>query len=76
MAKFIQEVSLYDDKAIAKVVKRTNTQFEVLNGKIAAVVSEDDIIQLRNGSQTVFSKLTSVEQTADKISQRRWLDFW
>ena len=70
MAKFIQEVSLYDDKAIAKVVKRTNTQFQVLNGKIAAVVSEDDIIQLRNGSQTVFSKLTSVEQTADKISQR------
>lgn len=68
--RFTKEVNIYAPDAILKRFKANETNFSVLQGKISSLISESEIIELINGSITMYSKLSSVEQTADGLTQK------
>ncbi len=68
--RFIKEVNIYAPDAILKRFKANETNFSVLQGKISSLISESEITELINGSITMYSKLSSVEQTADGLTQK------
>ena len=68
--RFTKEVNIYAPDAILKRFKANETNFSVLQGKISSLISESEITELINGSITMYSKLSSVEQTADGLTQK------
>lgn len=66
----MEEVNIYAPDAILKRFKANETNFSVLQGKISSLISESEITELINGSITMYSKLSSVEQTADGLTQK------
>ena len=61
------EVAVYDYQAVASKFTAHDTQFNVVQGKINALVSESEITTLINGGKTLYSKLSDVEITVDGI---------
>ena len=68
--RFTKEVNIYAPDAILKHFKANETNFSVLQRKISSLISESEITELINGSITMYSKLSSVEQTADGLTQK------
>ena len=68
--RFTKEVNIYAPDAILKRFKANETNFSVLQGKISSLISESEITELINGSITMYSKLSSVEQTTDGLTQK------
>lgn len=68
--RFTKEVNIYAPDAILKRFKANETNFSVLQGKVSSLISESEIKELRNGNITMYSKLSSVEQTADGLTQK------
>lgn len=68
--RFTKEVNIYAPDAILKRFKANETNFSVLQRKISSLISESEITELINGSITMYSKLSSVEQTADGLTQK------
>ena len=65
--KFRSEIALYDYQKIASKFTAHDTQFNVVQGKINAICSEEQITTLINGDKTLYSKLSDVEMTVDGI---------
>ena len=65
--KFRSEIALYDYQKIASKFTAHDTQFNVVQGKINAICSEEQITTLINGDKTLYSKLSDVEITVDGI---------
>ena len=67
--KFQREVNIFSKKATLKRFQANETNFSVLKGKIEALISESEIIELQNGKVTMYSKLTDVKLTVDGLAQ-------
>lgn len=66
--KFEKEVNIYADNAIAKRFKASETSLEIVQGKIEALISESELIELQNGGKTMYSQLASAILTLDALS--------
>ena len=61
-------VNIYDDEAIARAIRTQETQFQVLQGKISSLITDSELEVLRNGGSTMYSRMSSTEQTVDGIT--------
>lgn len=61
-------VNIYDKEAIARAIKTQETQFNVLQGKIQALITDTELDTLRNGGSTMYSRMVNVEATADGLT--------
>lgn len=59
--KFQREVNIFSKEAILKRFQANETNFSVLKGKIEALISESEIIELQNSKVTMYSKLAVVK---------------
>lgn len=64
--QFDSETNVYQDDAILNKFSSLDTQFDVTNGKISALVSDSEITQYNSGS-TMSSKLSAVEMTLNGL---------
>lgn len=67
--RFQKEVNIFAPDAILKRFKTNETNFSVLKGKIEALISESEIIELQNNNVTMYSKLADVKLTVDGLTQ-------
>ena len=67
--RFQKEISIYSKDAILKRFQASETNFSVLKGKIEALISESEILELQNSKVTMYSKLADVKFTVDGLSQ-------
>ena len=67
--RFQKEISIYSKDAILKRFQASETNFSVLKGKIEALISESEILELQNSKVTMYSKLADVKLTVDGLSQ-------
>lgn len=68
--RFEKEVSIFAKNAILKRFQANETNFSIVQGKISAIISEDEITELQSGRVTMYSKLGEVEQTASGVSSK------
>ena len=61
-------VNIYDDEAIARAIRTQETQFQVLQGKISSLITDSELEVLRNGGSTMYSRMSSTEQTVEGIT--------
>lgn len=61
-------VNIYDKEAIARAIKTQETQFNVLQGKIQALITDTELDTLRNGGSTMYSRMVNVEATANGLT--------
>lgn len=57
--RFEKEINIYSDEAIIKRFKANETSVSVVQGKISALISESEIVELQNSKGTMYSKLAS-----------------
>lgn len=69
MGRYTVRVPFYDDTYLNKKLTAQQTSFEVLRGKISAIISDSEIEEYRNGNITMASRLSSAIQTVDGFSQ-------
>lgn len=65
---FRDTVNIYDKEAIARAIKTQETQFNVLQGKIQALITDTELDILRNGGSTMYSRMVNVEATANGVT--------
>lgn len=68
--RFEKEVSIFAKNAILKRFQANETNLSIVQGKISAIISEDEITELQSGRITMYSKLGEVEQTASGVSSK------
>ena len=61
--KFIKEITLFAPSGTLKRFQGLETSFKVEQGKISALISESELIELQNGNKTMYSRMASTEQT-------------
>lgn len=57
--RFEKEINIYSDEAIIKRFKANETSVNVVQGKISALISESELVELQNSKATMYSKLAS-----------------
>lgn len=67
--KFQKEVNIFAKDAILKRFQANETNFSVIKGKIEALISESEILELQNSKVTMYSKLADVKLTVDRLEQ-------
>lgn len=67
---FEKETNLYMDDAILDSFRAQNTQFEVIQGKISYLITDDEIINYQGGTQTLTSRMNAAEATIDGYKQQ------
>ena len=67
--QFVKEFSIFPREAIKRKFAANDTQFDVIQGKIRALISESELEELEDGTQTLYSKVANVELTADGLTQ-------
>ena len=68
--RFIKTINIYAKEATLKRFKAIETNFEVTQGKISALISESELKELQNGKKTMYSRMASTEQTVGGLSQK------
>lgn len=68
--KFIKEITLFAPSGTLKRFQGLETSFKVEQGKISALISESELIELQNGNKTMYSRMASTEQTVKGLSQK------
>ena len=58
--RFEKEVSIFTKNAILKRFQANETNLSIVQGKISAIISEDEITELQSGRVTMYSKLGEV----------------
>ena len=61
--RFIKAINIYAKQGTLKRFKALETNFEVTQGKISALITESELIELQNGKKTMYSRMASTEQT-------------
>lgn len=64
---FEQEVSIYEKDATTKRFRANETSIDIIQGKISALISESEIIELQNGNTTMYSRLANAEMTVSNL---------
>lgn len=67
--KFQKEINIFAKDAILKRFQANETSFSILKGKIEALISESEILELQNSKVTMYSKLADVKLTVDGLEQ-------
>ena len=67
--RFQKEVNIFAPDAILKRFQANETNFSVVKGKIEALISESEILELQNRKVTMYSKLADVKLTVDGLEQ-------
>lgn len=67
--RFQKEVNIFAPDAILKRFQANETNFSVIKGKIEALISESEIVELQNSKVTMYSKLADVKLTVDGLEQ-------
>lgn len=67
--RFQKEVNIFAEDAILKRFQANETTFSVVKGKIEALISESEILELQNSKVTMYSKLADVKLTVDGLEQ-------
>lgn len=67
--RFQKEVNIFAPDAILKRFQANETNFSVVKGKIEALISESEIIELQNSKVTMYSKLADVKLTVHGLEQ-------
>lgn len=67
--RFQKEVNIFARDANLKRFQANETNFSVLKGRIEALISESEIIELQNSKVTMYSKLANIKLTVDGLSQ-------
>lgn len=67
--RFIKAINIYAKQGTLKRFKALETNFEVTQGKISALITESELIELQNGKKTMYSRMASAEQTISGLSQ-------
>lgn len=68
--KFIKEITLFAPSGTLKRFQGLETSFKVEQGKISALISESELIELQNGNKTMYSRMASTEQTVKGLNQK------
>ena len=68
--KFIKEITLFAQSGTLKRFQGLETSFKVEQGKISALISESELIELQNGNKTMYSRMASTEQTVKGLNQK------
>lgn len=58
--RFQKEINIFAKDAILKRFQTNETNFSVVKGKIEALISESEILELQNSKVTMYSKLVDV----------------
>lgn len=67
--RFQKEVNIFAPDAILKRFQANETNFSVVKGKIEALISESEILELQNSKVTMYSKLANIKFTVDGLEQ-------
>ena len=67
--RFQKEVNIFAPDAILKRFQANETNFSVVKGKIEALISESEILELQNSKVTMYSKLANIKLTVDGLEQ-------
>lgn len=67
--RFQKEINIFAKDAILKRFQTNETNFSVVKGKIEALISESEIIELQNSKVTMYSKLADVKLIVDGLEQ-------
>ena len=65
---FESEINLYSPSAIAQKFSAQATLISVVQGKIAALITEEEMTELLNGDKTMYSRVAAAELTLNGIS--------
>ena len=68
--RYHETVNIYDTEAMARYIRTQETQFSILQGKISALITDSELEILRNGGSTMYSRMTSVEATAEGLTSQ------
>lgn len=68
--RFQKEINIFAKDAILKRFQANETNFSVVKGKIEALISESEILELQNSKITMYSKLANVKFTVDGLTQK------
>lgn len=66
--RFEREINIYADNAILKRFQSNETSLSIVQGKIEAMISESELVELQNSQQTMYSKLMSLDLTVSNLS--------
>lgn len=66
--QFEREINIYSDEAILKRFQANETSISVVQGKISALISESELIELENSNATMYSKLASAIMEIDALT--------
>ena len=67
--RFQKEINIFAKDAILKRFQANETNFSVVKGKIEALISGSEILELQNSKVTMYSKLANVKLTVDWLEQ-------
>ena len=67
--RFIKEITLFAPSGTLKRFQGLETSFKVEQGKISTLISESELIELRNGDKTMYGRLYSAEQTVSGLDK-------
>lgn len=65
--RFEKEVSIYAPESVLKRFQAAETSIEVTQGKIGALISESELVELTNSKATMYSKLASAVLEIDAL---------
>lgn len=65
--RFEREINIYGNEVILKRFQANETSIEVVQGKISAIISESELIELENSQATMYSKLASAIMDIDSL---------
>lgn len=66
--RFEKEINIYGDQVILKRFLANETSISVVQGKISALISESELVELENSQITMYSKLASAIMDIDSLT--------
>lgn len=66
--RFEKEKNIYGDEAVLKRFQANETSIAVVQGKISALISESELVELENSNATMYSKLASAIMDIDSLT--------
>ena len=66
--RFEREINIYGDETVLKRFQAAETSISVVQGKISALISESELIELENSNATMYSKLASAIMDIDSLT--------
>ena len=66
--RFEREINIYGDETVLKRFQAAETSISAVQGKISAMISESELIELENSNATMYSKLASAIMEIDALT--------